>query len=323
MATTVTTEGVAASTERLLQMLTNPWSYFPSLVGGDLVGLGQIGPNRFLAAFGRTWSSGTPSETDPPLFTNPVDAGPRVFDVDTASQQAVEITSSLLLSPNASLRAAVMAGTGMHLIASTNTGTYAQFVQHFASITVRSLESKPLAASVWSNGIKHAVEWDRGAAPDREGFFAVGADADNQLYISRVRTELSGANGYDPSRRSYLSATGWTSRSAAQTPLQRTGGTVLISSVPVALVHRRQWWYMMLPKQIGGSWGWELLRASSLLSHFSHVRDVIGTAAVPTPARFLPGIALETDPLQPPGVAWTSSAETSSTFVPQIEQLQI
>lgn len=323
MATSVTTEGVAASTAVLKKMLSNPWSYFPHMVGGDLVGLGQISPNRFLAAFGRTWSSGTPSQTDPPLFSSPVLAGPKVFDIDTAAGLASEITPSLLLTPNASLRAAVMAGTGMHLVVSNNTGTHAQFVQHFASISVRALPHKPLSASVWSNGIKHAVEWDRGAAPDREGFFAVGADSDNKLYVSRVRTMLSGAEGYDPSQRSYMSATGWTSRSAEQTSLLRTNGQSIVSSVPVGLVHRRQWWYILVPKQMGAVWGWELLRASSLLSRFQHVQDIPGTNAMPTCARFLPGIALETDPTKPPGVAWVTSKESSNSFVPVLDQLQI
>lgn len=321
MATSVTTRGVAASTQSLKEILTNPWSYFPNLVGGDLVGVGQIGPNRFLAAFGRNWRSGTPNQTDPPLFTSPTLAGPRVFDIDTASRGVTEITPSLLLSPNASLRAAVMASSGMHLIASTDSGTHAQFVQNFAS-HVRNLEPKPLAASVWSNGIKHAVEWDRGAAPDRGGFFALGADADNYLYASRVRAELTAAQGYNPARRSYLSATGWTSRSAAQTPLLRKGGTILASPVPVGIVHRRQWWYLMLPKQMGAVWGWEVLRASSFLSSFAHVFDVPGDNAGPTPARFLPGIALENDPELPPGVAWTSSSEKVDSFVPRLEQLQ-
>lgn len=97
-----------------------------------------------------------------------------MFDVDTALGQVTEITSSLLISPNASLRAAVMSASGMHLVASTNTGTHAQFIQNFASSTVRSLQQKPLSPSVYSNGTKHAVEWDRGAAPDTNGFFAWG-----------------------------------------------------------------------------------------------------------------------------------------------------
>lgn len=321
MATVVTTEGVAASTQPLKEMLTNPWSYFPNLVGGDLIGVGQIGANRFLAAFGRNWSSGTPNQTDPPLFTNPTLAGPRVFDIDTASRGATEITPPLLLSPNASLRAAVMASSGMHLVASTDSGTHAQFVQNFAS-NVRNLEPKPLTASVWSNGIKHAVEWDRGAAPDRGGFFAIGADSENHLYASRVRTELSASQGYSPARRSYLSATGWTSRSADQKPLLRKDGNILASSVPVGIVHRRQWWYLMLPKKMGDVWGWEVLRASSLMSSFSHAFDVPGDNAGPTSARFLPGLVLDNNPELPPGVAWTSSSEKIDSFVPRLEQLQ-
>lgn len=323
MTSTVLTNGVAASTESLRHMIKNPWSYFPNLVGGDLVGLGQVGPNRFLVAFGRTWSSGTPSQTDPPTFANPVAGGPRVFDVSTSSRLATEITPSLLLAPNASLRAAVMAGTGMHLIASTNSGTQAQFIQHFASTTIRALDSKPLSPSVWSNGVKHAVEWDRGAAPDAEGFFAIGADAENSLYASRVRTALSGVRGYDPSRRSYLSDKGWTSLATEQTPLRRSNGDIITSTVPVGLVHRRQWWYMLLPKQQGASWGWELLRASSLLSRFSHVQDIPGQAAGPICARFLPGIVLDTDPTRTPGVGWCTSTEKSGSFVPSLGQLQI
>ena len=322
MSAIVLTEGVAASTDALRRMLTNPWSYFPNLVGGSLVGLGQIGPNRFLAAFGKTWSSGTPNETDPPLFSSPVVGGPRVFDVDTALGQVTEITSSLLISPNASLRAAVMSASGMHLVASTNTGTHAQFIQNFASSTVRSLQQKPLSPSVYSNGTKHAVEWDRGAAPDTNGFFALGADSSNRLYASRVTVRLSRAGGYDPSRRSYLSGTGWTSAPAEQTPLRRVGGSPLTSSVPVGIVRRRQWWYLLLPKQFDSGWGWELMRSASLTSPFSSVRELPSTNAGPSPARFLPGIVLETDPELPPGVAWCHSQETADSFVPQLEQLQ-
>lgn len=320
--TTVTTEGVAASTDALRRILANPWSYFPNMVGGDLVGLGQIGPHRFLAAFGKTWSSGTPSQNDPPLFSSPVVGGPRVFDIDSGQGYVSEITPSLLIAPNVSLRAAVMAGSGMHLIASTNTGTHAQFVQHFASSTVRNLQEKPLSPSVYSNGSKHAVEWDRGAAPDTHGFFALGADSSNRLYASRVTTRLTRLEGYDPSRRSYLSDTGWTSAPVEQTPICRVGGEPLTSSVPVGIVHRRQWWYLLLPKQIGPSWGWELLRSSSLTSPFRSIRDIPGVTAGPSPARFLPGIVLNTDPELPQGVAWCHSPETSNTFVPRLEQLQ-
>lgn len=323
MATSIATEGVAASTESLKEMLLNPWSYFPNLIGGDLVGVGQVDPNRFLVAFGKSWSSGVPSQNNPPTFSSPVIAGPRIFDVDTAGRQAIEVTSSLLLSPNASLRAAVMANTGMHLIASTDTGTHAQFVQHFASITVRSLDSKPLSPSVFSDGEKRAVEWDRGAAYDRHGFFAIGADSENRLYVAKVQTALSGANGYDPSRRSYLSDKGWTSNSAEQTPLRQAGGGVLTSSVPVGLVHRRQWWLMMLPKQIGSSWGWEVLRSPSLMTPFTPIHEIPGTSAGPAPGRFLPGIVLETDPLVTPGIAWCCSTESDGSFVPALEQLQI
>lgn len=323
MATTVATGGVAASTGSLKEMLSNPWSYFPNMVGGDLVGLGQVGPNRFLVAFGRSWRSGTPSKTAPPTFSSPVMHGPRVFDVDTAARLVTEITPSLLLTPNASLRAAVMVGAGMHLIVSNDTGTHAQFVQHFASVTVRSMEPKPISPSVWSNGEKDAVEWDRGAAPDRQGFFVIGADSGHKLYASKVQVYLTGARGYDPSRRSYLSDKGWTSNSSEQTPLRRAGGTVLTSPVPVGLVHRRQWWFIMLPKQMGATWGWEILRSPSLTSPFVSVRDVPGNSAGPIPGRFLPGIVLENDPLQPPGVAWCCSTESDGSFIPMLEQLQI
>lgn len=61
MSAIVLTEGVAASTDALRRMLTNPWSYFPNLVGGSLVGLGQIGPNRFLAPSAR------PGALEPPM----------------------------------------------------------------------------------------------------------------------------------------------------------------------------------------------------------------------------------------------------------------
>lgn len=323
MATMTVTEGVAASTESLKEMLSNPWSYFPFMVGGDLVGLGQIGPNRFLAAFGKTWRSGTPSKTDPPTFSSPVAHGPRVFDIDTAARLVTEITPSLLMTPNASLRAAVMAGTGMHLVVSNDTGTHVQFVQHFASITVRSLEPRPLSPSVWSNGEKEAVEWDRGAASDRSGFFAIGADSEHKLYASQVQVRLTGARGYDASRRSYLSDKGWTADASEQTPLRRAGGSILTSPVPVGLVHRRQWWYMMLPKQMGATWGWEILRSSALTSPFTPVRDIPGRAAVPIPGRFLPGIVLDNDPLLPPGVAWCCSNESDGSFIPMMEQLQI
>lgn len=323
MAVAVATEGVAASTDSLKEILSNPWSYFPSLVGGDLVGLGQVGPNRFLAAFGRSWSSGTPSQTAPPTFTETVTTGPRLFEIDTASREVSEITSSLLLSPNASLRAAVMGGTGMHLIVSTDTGTHAQFVQNWGHETIRTLDHKPLSPSVWSNGEKSAVEWDRGAAYDRQGFVAVGADSQNRLYASLVITTFSGARGYDPSRRSYLSDKGWTRDAAEQTPLTRTGGQILTSTVPVGLTYRRQGWLMLLPKQVGPNWGWELLRSPSLTSPFSHVEDIPGASAGPAPARFLPGIALQADPTGPPGTAWCHSPELSGSFVPQLAQLSV
>lgn len=315
--------GVGGATQALKEMVSNPWSYFPNLVGGDLVGLGQVGPSRFLVAFGKTWSGGTPSQTDPPTFSSPEERGPRVFDVDTGLRQATEITPSLLLSPNASLRAAVMAGSGMHLIASTSTGTHAQFVQNFAHQTIRSLDAKPLSPASWSNGIEHVVEWDRGAAAFSRGFFAVGADMDNQLYLSRVTTLYSQTNGYDPSRRSYLSDKGWTPHAKEQTPLRRAGGSPLLSSVPVALRQHRQWWYMLLPQQTGGTWGWEVLRASSLISPFRHVSVVQGEVAGPTVARFFPGIALETDGTQPPGVAWSYTPETPGSLVPRLGQLVI
>lgn len=323
MSTSVMTKGIAEATESLKQMLSHPWSYFPQFVGGDLVGIGQVGPTRFIVAFGKTWSSGTANQADPPIFSSPVTGGPRVFDVDASAKSATEITSSLLLTPNASLRAAVMAGTGMHLVVSNNTGTHAQFIQHFASVTVRSLAPAPLTPASWANGSDRSVEWDRGAAHYAEGFFAIGADDTNQLYASRVRTLLSGANGYDPSRRSYLSNTGWTRNPVEQTPLMREGGVPLISPVPVALTHRRQQWLMLVPKQVGGTWGWELLGASSLNAPFRHLQDLSGHAAGPTVARFLPGIVLETDPLLPPGVAWSYSPEAPGSFVPRIGQLQV
>lgn len=323
MVMAVATEGVAASTESLKRILVNPWAYFPNLIGGDLVGLGQVGPNRFLAAFGRSWKSGTASQTDPPKFSSTVTAGPRLFDIDSASGAVTELTPSLLMTPNASLRAAVMSATGMHLIVSTDTGTHAQFVQAFASQTLRALEPKPLSPSVWSNGEKSAVEWDRGAAHERQGFLALGADSDNQLYVSLVTATLSGAHGYDPSRRSYLSDKGWTGDSSEQTPLRRVGGQVLTSTVPVGLTRRRQWWLLLIPKQIGSSWGWELLRSSSLTSPFAHVRDIPGASAGPIPGRFLPGIVLKADPMTPPGVAWCCSTESDGSFIPQLEQLLI
>lgn len=313
---------VGGATQALKEMISNPWSYFPNLVGGDLVGLGQVGPSRFIVAFGKTWSGGTPSQTDPPTFSSPEVGGPRVFDVDSELRQATEITPSLLLSPNASLRAAVMAGTGMHLVASTSTGTHAQFIQNFTQ-NLRALEAKPLSPAVWSNGIEHSVEWDRGAAAFPRGFFAVGADMDNQLYVSRVTTLYSQANGYDPSRRSYLSEKGWTSQSKEQTPLCRAEGTPLVSSVPVALRQHRQWWYMLLPQQTGGTWGWEVLRSNSLTSPFHHVTIVQGEAAGPTVARFLPGIVLENDRTKPPGLAWSYTPETAGSLVPRLGQLVV
>lgn len=317
-------DGVASATSVLREMIANPWSYFPDFIGGDLVGLGQVGPSRFILAFGKSWSSGTPSQTDPPTFSSPVvSAHPRVFDVDSQTRIVTEITPSLLLAPNVSLRAAVMGGTGMHLVASTNTGTHAQFIQNFAHGNLRAMSARPLTPSVWSNGEKRPVEWDRGAASDRFGLIALGADSDNTLYASRVRAIISGTNGYDISRRSYLSSTGWTASSSEQVPLRRVGGEPLASSVPVALARRRQSWLMLLPAQLGSAWGWELLSSPSLTSPFRHVSNVAGNQAGPAPARFFPNIVLETDPTKPPGVAWCCSPETAGSFVPRINQLQV
>lgn len=323
MAVSVSSTSVLESGNALRQMLSNPWSYFPTMIGGDLVGIVQIGPSRFLVAFGSTWSSGTASQTDPPTFSNPVTGGPRLFDVDTSARQAQEITSGLLLSPNASLRAVAPAGTGMHLVVSTSTGTHAQFIQNFAHQTVRALDPKPLTPSSHANGGSRVVEWDRGAANYSHGFFAVGADMDNQLYVSQVRTPISGVKGYDPSLRSYLSDKGWTRRSAEQTPLRRVGGAPLISQVPVALTHmtRGQSWLVLIPHQVGGTWGWELLKAPGLLAPFRHVSYVPGVSAVPTAARFHPGLVLETDTTKPPGVAWSYSPVAGGTFYPRISQL--
>lgn len=324
MSTGTIVAGVLDATDALHEMLENPWSYFPNLVGGDLVGLGQIGPVRFLVAFGKSWSSGTPSKTDPPTFSSPqIASHPKVFDVDVASRTATEVTPSLLLYPNASLRSGVMTGTGMHLVVSTDSGTHVQFMQNFAHRSLRGLAEKPLSPSVWSNGEKHPVEWDRGAAPDRHGFIAVGADSENRLYASRVKTTLSGTHGYDPSRRSYLSDKGWTRDSIEQTPLCRDDGTPLASTVPVGIIRHRQWWYLLIPKRIGTVWGWELLRGTSLNAPFRHIKDVPGNMAGPAPARFFPGIALKVDPEKPSGLTWCSSPETEGTFVPRLSQLQV
>lgn len=323
MAVAIGSAGVLEAGERLKSMLSSPWSYFPSLVGGDLVGLGQVGQDRFLVAFGKTWSSGDPSQTDPPTFTNPVAGGPRVFEVNTAARQTQEITPSLLLSPNASLRATATTGRGMHLVVSTSTGTHAQFIQNFAHRTIRSLEPKPLTPSSKANGGDRVVEWDRGAASFSHGFFAIGADMDHQLYASQVITPITGDEGYRASRRSYLSDKGWTRRAKDQTPLRRTTGAPLISSVPVALSYmtRGQCWVMLVPQQVGGTWGWEVLRAPSLLSPFRHVTVLPGLSAIPTVARLHPGLVLETDPTQPPGIAWSHSPETGGTFYPRLGQL--
>lgn len=323
MSVAMSTTSVLDSGNVLKKMLSNPWSYFPNLIGGDLAGIGQIGPSRFLVAFGKSWTSGNASDTDPPTFSSPVVGGPRVFDVDVTALQTVEVTPSLLMAPNASLRATATVGGGMHLIVSTSTGTHAQFVQNFAHGTVRSLEPKPLNPSHKANGESRPVEWDRGAASHVYGFYAIGADPDNQLYASRVQTSLTEANGYDPSRRSYLSSTGWTRRQREQTPLCRTGGSPIISSVPVGLTYmtRGQCWLMLIPHQVGGSWGWELLRSPSLLSPFRHVTFLPGDSAVPSHARFHPSLVLSNDRTQPPGVAWSHSPEVGGTFYPRLGQL--
>lgn len=323
MAVAMSSTSVLQSGNALKQMLSNPWSYFPNMIGGDLVGIVQVGPSRFLVAFGKTWTSGVASQTDPPTFSSPVSGGPRLFDVDTSARQAHEITSGLLLSPHASLRAVSPAGTGMHIVVSTSTGTHAQFIQNFSNQTLRALDPKPLTPSFRANGEGRLVEWDRGAANYSHGFFAVGADSDNQLYVSQVRTPLTAAGGYDPSMRSYLSDKGWTRRSTEQTPLRRVGGMPLLSSVPVGLTYmtRGQAWFILIPHQVGGTWGWELLKASSLLSPFRHVSYVPGVSAVPVAARFHPGLVLETDPTMPPGVAWSYSPEAGGTFYPRLDQL--
>lgn len=323
MATSAVVTGVAGATDSLKVMLKNPWGYFPNLIGGDLMGIGQIGPSRFIVAFGKTWTKGTPTQTDPPLFSSVETGGPRVFEVDSQAIQAEEITPSLLLAPNVSLRSVVMSQGGMHLVASTNTGTHVQFIQNFAHKTLRALPERPLTPSIWANGEEHPVEWDRGATHHNEGFFAVGADSDHHLYVSRVRTALTSSGGYDPSRRSYMSATGWTRNPSEQNPMLRSNGTPLASPVPVALVFRRQHWLVLLPKRVGGVWGWELLRSRSLSGPFSHVIDVPGESAYPTPARFLPGVVLENDRTKTPGVAWCYTPETSDSFVPRIGQLQV
>ena len=323
MAVSVMSEGVAGATQALKHMLTDPWSYFPQLVGGDLVGLGQFGNNKFVVAFGRTWRSGTPTQTDPPLFNSPVVGGPRVFTVDTAARLATEITPSSLLTPNASLRAAVMAGAGMHLVVSDSTGTHAQFIQNFAHQSIRALNPYHLSPALRVNGSDRAVEWDRGAATYSHGLFAIGADVDHQLYVAQIRTRISGMSGYDASGRTYMSDKGWTRKAKEQTPLRRADGTPLTSSVPVAIAHRRQHWFMIVPHQTGNVWGWEVLRASSLLARFSHVTYLPGQAAVPTCARLFPSLVLETDPNQPPGMAWSYSQETPTKFVPSLSQLVI
>ena len=323
MATSPAVAGVAGSTDALQEMLKNPWGYFPNLVGGDLVGIGQIGPTRFLVAFGKTWTSGTPSKTDPPTFSSVEVGGPRVFEVDSKALQVEEVTPSLLMAPNASLRAAVMSRTGMHLIASTNTGTHVQFIQNFAHKTIRALSQRPVNPSIWANGEEHPVEWDRGGCHHNEGFFAVGADSSHHLYVCRVRVSLTGRDGYDPSRRSYLSATGWTRKPAEQNPMLRSDGTPLSSPVPVSLVYRRQNWLILLPKNMDGTWGWELLKSRSLNHPFRHVMDIPGEAGSPIPARFLPGLVVEHDRTETPGVAWTYSTEKEDSFVPWVGQLQV
>ena len=323
MATSAVVAGVAGATDSLLEMLENPWGYFPHFIGGDLVSVGQVGPSRFIVAFGRSWTKGTPTATSPPRFSSVQTGGPRVFEVDSHARQADEITPSLLLAPNASLRAAVVANSGMHLIASTGTGTHVQFIQNFAHSTLRSLSERPLTPSVWANGEEHPVEWDRGAAHHNDGFFAIGADSNHQLYVTRVRTTLTRSGGYDPSRRSYLSATGWTNNPAEQNPLLRSDGTPLTSPVPAALFFRRQNWLILIPKKFGNTWGWELLRSRSLNHPFRHVMDLPGESATPTPARFLPGLVLENDRTKTPGVAWTYSVEKPDSFVPNIGQLQV
>ena len=323
MATSPAELGVAGSTDDLSKMLENPWSYFPNLIGGDLVGLGQIGPTRYLAAFGKTWTKGTVHEGDPPTFSSVSVGGPRVFEVDSKALLVHEVTPSLLMAPNASLRAAVMSRTGMHLIASTNTGTHVQFIQNFAHTTLRSLSERPLTPSVWANGEEHPVEWDRGGCHHDQGFFAVGGDSSNHLYVCRVRVSLTGREGYNPSRRSYLSATGWTKKAAEQNPMLRSDGTPLASPVPVAITYRRNNWLILLPKNIDGTWGWELLKSRSLNHPFRHIKDIPGESAVPSPARFLPSIVVEHDRTQPPGVAWSYSVEREGSFIPQLRQLQV